>query len=102
MVLKEIQLGRIYGTRSGDKGGCANLGVWAKDMESFNYLYSYLTVDKFKELLPDMAISHRTISLANIFSLNFFIRGILGNGVSSNDRRDGQAKSLGEYWVKNH
>ena len=22
---------RIYGTRSGDKGGCANLGVWAKD-----------------------------------------------------------------------
>lgn len=96
--LSEIQLGRIYGTRSGDKGGCANLGVWAKDMESFNYLYSYLTVDKFKELLPDLAQYHiERFHLPNIFSLNFFIRGILGNGVSSNDRRDGQAKSLGEY-----
>ena len=27
---RQIHFGRIYGTRSGDKGGCANLGVWAK------------------------------------------------------------------------
>ena len=35
--------------------------------------------------------------LANINSLNFYIHDILQDGVSSNDRKDGQAKSLGEY-----
>jgi hypothetical protein len=30
-------------------------------------------------------------------SLNFYIRDILGEGVSSNNRIDGQAKSFGEY-----
>ena len=28
---KKINFGRLFGTRSGDKGGCANLGVWAKN-----------------------------------------------------------------------
>ena len=32
-----------------------------------------------------------------IYSLNFYIHGILQDGVSSNDRKDAQAKSLGEY-----
>ncbi len=96
--LDEIALGRIYGTRSGDKGGCANVGVWAKDHESYKHLFHYLTVEKLKELLPDMSDYkiHR-YELPNILSLNFVIRGLLGNGVSSNDRKDGQAKSLGEY-----
>ena len=35
--------------------------------------------------------------LPNIKSLNFYVRGLLENGVSSNNRKDGQAKSLGEY-----
>jgi hypothetical protein len=35
--------------------------------------------------------------LPNILSLNFYIHDILEDGVSSNARKDGQAKSLGEY-----
>jgi hypothetical protein len=35
--------------------------------------------------------------IPNINSLNFYIHGILEDGVSSNNRVDGQAKSLGEY-----
>ena len=35
--------------------------------------------------------------LANIHSLNFFIKGILGEGVASSVRMDPQAKSMGEY-----
>ena len=35
--------------------------------------------------------------LPNILSLNFYIHDILEDGVSSNTRKDGQAKSLGEY-----
>ena len=93
-----IPFGRLYGTRSGDKGGCANLGVWAKTEEAYAYLYDLLTVEKLKELLPDLAeYKIDRFELPNILSLNFYVHGILQDGVSSSTRLDGQAKSLGEY-----
>ena len=95
---KEIYFGEIYGTRSGDKGGCANLGVCAKNVNSFAFLHDFLTVKKLKELLPDLnQYKIERFELANINSLNFYIHDILQDGVSSNDKKDGQAKSLGEY-----
>ena len=96
--IEKINFGRIFGTRSGDKGGCANLGVWAKDTSSFSYLYHFLTVEQLKKLLPDLeCFEIERYELPNIFALNFYVKGILENGVSSNNRKDGQAKSLGEY-----
>ena len=93
-----IHFGRIYGTRSGDKGGCANLGVWAKTDRTFEFLYHFLTVERLKQLLPDIAnFPIDRYELANIKSLNFYIHEILQDGVSSNTRMDAQAKSLGEY-----
>ena len=95
---KEIYFGEIFGTRSGDKGGCANLGVWAKNSKTFSFLYNFLTVDRLKNLLPDLReFKIERYELSNIKSLNFYIYDILQDGVSSNDRKDGQAKSLGEY-----
>ena len=35
--------------------------------------------------------------LANIWSLNFVIHGLLGDGVAASSRQDPQAKSLGEW-----
>ena len=95
---ENIYFGDLYGTRSGDKGGCANIGVWAKDSKSFAFLIKYLSEDKLKELLPDLkGFKIERFELANINSLNFYIHGILEDGVSSNNRKDSQAKSLGEY-----
>jgi hypothetical protein len=95
---KEIHFGRIYGTRSGDKGGCANLGVWAKTDKAYEFLYHFLTVDRLKQLLPDMVqFPIDRHEFANIKSLNFYVHGILQDGVSSSTRMDAQAKSLGEY-----
>ena len=51
--IEKINFGRIFGTRSGDKGGCANLGVWAKDASSFSYLYHFLTVEQLKKFLAN-------------------------------------------------
>ncbi len=91
-------LGEIFGARSGDKGGCANIGVWAKNENAFSFLNNYLTVEKIKELMPDVKdFEIDRYELPNILSLNFYIHGILEDGVSSNTRKDGQAKSLGEY-----
>jgi len=95
---KEIYFGDIYGTRSGDKGGCANLGIWAKNDQTFSFLYDFLTVEQLKKLLPDLKdFKIERYELSNIYSLNFYIHEILQDGVSSNDRKDSQAKSLGEY-----
>ena len=94
----EIFFGDLFGTRSGDKGGCANLGVWAKNNTTFSFLYNFLTIEKIKELMPDLSkYEIERFALPNINSLNFYIHDILQDGVSSNNRKDSQAKSLGEY-----
>ncbi len=94
----KVAFGRLFGTRSGDKGGCANLGIWATSPAAYGFLYEYLTVEEFKRLLPDTAeYEVERYELPNLYALNFYIRGILKDGVSSNNRVDGQAKSLGEY-----
>ena len=93
-----IPFGRLFGTRSGDKGGCANVGVWATSDEAYGFLHEYLTVERFKSLMPETALYEVVrYDLANIHSLNFFIIGILGEGVASSVRTDPQAKTMGEY-----
>ena len=95
---EKIELGRIFGTRSGDKGGCANCGIWAKTDEEFSYLSSYLTVDKLKEIAVDLkGYKIERYDFSNLRAINFYIHGLLGEGVSSSHRIDKQAKSLGEY-----
>lgn len=95
---EKMPFGALYGARSGDKGGCANIGVWAKTDIAYSFLYEFLTVEKLKELLPDLnTFKIDRYDLPNIKSLNFYVHGVLEDGVSSNNRVDGQAKSLGEY-----
>ena len=96
--LENIPLGRIIGARSGDKGGCANLGIWTKTNEAYSFIYHYLTVKQLRKLLPDLNdyVIER-YDFPNIKSLNFYIKGILEDGASSNTKVDALAKSLGEY-----
>ncbi len=96
--LTEIPLGRLFGTRSGDKGGNANLGVWAKEPKAFSFLYDFLTCERLKELLPDMeGFEIDRYEFPNLLALNFYIKGVLGEGVAASLRNDPQAKTLGEY-----
>ena len=93
-----MPFGRLYATRSGDKGGNANLGIWAKTPEAFTFLRAYLTIERLKELLKDLqGYEMDRYELPNLLALNFTIRGILGEGVAASLRLDGQAKTLGEY-----
>jgi len=91
-------LGTVVGARSGDKGGNANLGVWARNDQTWRWLAHTLTVDELKRLLPETSqfIVHRHV-LANLRALNFVIEGLLGEGVASSTRFDPQAKALGEW-----
>jgi len=91
-------LGTVVGTRSGDKGGDANVGVYARTDEGWAWLDAFLTAEKIQELLPETADlvveKHR---LPKIRSLNFLIRGLLQEGVAASTRQDGQAKAVGEW-----
>jgi hypothetical protein len=91
-------LGVLFGARSGDKGGNANVGVWARSDEAYEWLASFLTGERLRELLPETAeLRIDRYELPNLRALNFIIHGILGEGVAATTRPDAQAKSLGEF-----
>ena len=91
-------LGRVFGSRSGDKGGNANLGVFARSAEAYAWLHGFLTVERLQELLPEAAeLRVERFDLPNIWSLNFVLHGLLQEGVAASTRQDGQAKGLGEW-----
>jgi len=91
-------LGRVAGARSGDKGGNANVGVWARAPETYAWLRQFLTAEKLGQLLPEArGLEVERYELPNLCAVNFVIHGLLGEGVSASTRSDPQAKSLGEY-----
>jgi hypothetical protein len=92
-----VPLGALFGARSGDKGGNANVGVWARSAAAHAWLESELTVGRFQQLLPETApFPVRRYSLPNLRAVNFVIVGLLGDGALSSARLDPQAKGLGE------
>lgn len=96
--VRRAALGRVVGARSGDKGGNANVGVWARSDEAWRWLAHRLTVTEFKLLLPETAdLEVRRHLLPNLRAVNFVVEGILGEGVASQARFDPQAKALGEW-----
>ncbi len=95
--LVSVPLGALVGARSGDKGGNANIGLWADDERVAQWLQSTLGVVLFTSLLPEAeAFTVTRHPLPNLWAVNFVIHGILGWGVASNLRLDTQAKGLGE------
>ena len=91
-------LGHWFGARSGDKGGNANVGIWARDDAGYAWLAANLTAQRLQELLPEARnLEVRRYELPNLRALNFVIVGYLGEGVASSTSFDPQAKGLGEY-----
>ena len=93
-----VALGRLVGTRSGDKGGHANLGVFARNERVWAWLDEFLTTERLRELLPETStLVVDRYRLANLRALNFFIHDLLEEGVAASSRLDKQAKGLGEW-----
>lgn len=91
-------LGLIAGARSGDKGGTANIGVWVRSTEHFEWLDATLDIPLLKQLLPEVAdLTVHRFRLPNLGAINFVIDDVLGRGVADNVRFDPQAKGMGEW-----
>ncbi|MFE2461438.1 acyclic terpene utilization AtuA family protein [Streptomyces sp. NPDC059402] len=101
--VRRAPLGLVAGARSGDKGGDANVGVWARTDDAWRWLAHELTADRFRELIPearDLPVTRHP--LPNLRALNFVVEGILGEGVAAQARFDPQAKALGEWLRARH
>ncbi|WP_328658026.1 acyclic terpene utilization AtuA family protein [Streptomyces sp. NBC_00334] len=101
--VRRAPLGLVAGARSGDKGGDANVGVWARTDDAWRWLAHELTADRFRELIPearDLPVTRH--QLPNLRALNFVVGGILGEGVAAQARFDPQAKALGEWLRSRH
>ena len=91
-------LGTLFGTRSGDKGGHANLGIFARNDDAWAWLDSFLTTEEIRRLLPET--THLVIDryrLPALRSLNFVVHDLLEEGVAASSRQDAQAKGFGEW-----
>ncbi|MFI6473943.1 acyclic terpene utilization AtuA family protein [Streptomyces sp. NPDC050516] len=95
---RRVPLGLVAGARSGDKGGDVNVGVWVREEGAWGWLVHALTVDSFRQLLPEtgeLAVTRHV--LPNLRALNFVVEGLLGEGVAAQARFDPQGKGVGEW-----
>jgi hypothetical protein len=100
-----LPIGTVYGARSGDKGGNANVGVWAPvtgDARVDDARWVVLerlvgTADGVRTWLPEAAgLEVEVHRLPNLHAINVVIRGWLGRGVADSTSLDPQAKGLAE------
>jgi acyclic terpene utilization AtuA family protein len=95
---RRVPLGTVLGARSGDKGGDANLGVWARSNDGYRWLATELTTELLRGLLPEAKeLEIERHPLPNLRAVNFVLHGLLGQGVAASTRFDPQAKALGEW-----
>ncbi len=93
-----VAFGAVFGARSGDKGGDANIGVWARTEAAYGWLQHFLTADRVHELLPETRPHSVDVHrLPNLRAVNVVVHGLLGRGVAENTGVDPQAKGLAEY-----
>jgi hypothetical protein len=96
--VRRVPLGTLIGARSGDKGGNANVGFWARTSSAADWLLWWLDEKAFRALLPEAdGLDVDLYPLPNLRAINVVVHGLLGEGVAASTRFDPQAKGLGEY-----
>jgi hypothetical protein len=95
---RRVPFGAVARARSGDKGGTANVGVWARTDEAAAWLAETLTPERVRELLPEASDLPVVVHpLPNLRAVNIVIDGLLGRGVAASTRFDPQGKAVGEW-----
>ncbi|OLL71947.1 hypothetical protein Ae168Ps1_0320 [Pseudonocardia sp. Ae168_Ps1] len=97
-----VELGAFTHARAGDKGGNANVGVWAPDPAHWEWLRATLTTAKAAELLPEARGAIVRHEFPHLRAVHLVFTGLLGSGGSANMRVDQIGKSVGEYLRSRH
>lgn len=96
----EAPLGYVALGRSGDKASDANVGFFVSDDEQWDWLRSFLTIEKLKELLGPEDWSGGRIDrfeMKKIRAVHFLLKDHLDRGYNSGSKLDTLAKNLCEY-----
>ncbi|KAJ4987618.1 duf1446 domain-containing protein [Stagonosporopsis vannaccii] len=107
------RLGDIALARSGDKGANANIGFFIPTQlpsaypassplytESWDWLRTYLTIPKLKEMFGESWSDKfyiERVEFPKIMAVHFVVYGVLGRGVSGSSRLDSFAKGMGDW-----
>ena len=100
-----LPIGAVYGARSGDKGGNANIGVWAPltgrpEIDEARWIVLRRLVGDAERVslwLPEAdGLDIDVHLLPNLRAINVVIHGLLGRGVADSTSLDPQAKGLAE------
>jgi hypothetical protein len=110
---RRARLGDIALARSGDKGGNANIGFFIPTQlpsayyassplytKSWNWLRTYLTIPKLKEMFGESWSDKfyiERVEFPKIMAVHFVVYGVLGRGVSGSSRLDSFAKGMGDW-----
>lgn len=100
-----MPLGNIVIGRSGDKGPNVNMGLFTDRAEIWEWLRSFLTLERMKSLVGgDWKDEYRIerVEFPSIFAVHFVIYGILGRGVSSSTLLDNRGKGFTDYIRAKH
>ncbi|KAJ5087445.1 DUF1446-domain-containing protein [Penicillium angulare] len=97
---KNIRLGDVALARSGDKGSNLNCGIFVPNATHWEWLQSYMTIERMRLLLGrDWSDTYyiERVEFPHIHAVHFVVYGILGRGVSSSSRLDGFGKGFADY-----
>lgn len=91
-----IPLREIAFARSGDKGSSANIAVYGRTPETYQWIRKHLTAAAVKKYFKPLGVkSVVRHEVPNLEALNFVLEGILAGGGSRSLRVDAQGKALG-------
>lgn len=83
----------MLGARSGDKAGNGTLCVWTRDDPARQWLRTWWSEQRLRELLPEIAgLELRLWELPLLRACGVTVVGFHGTGAAANHALDGQAK----------
>ncbi|KAL2751897.1 hypothetical protein ACRALDRAFT_1083824 [Sodiomyces alcalophilus JCM 7366] len=92
-------LGWVVGGRSGDKASDANVGLWVRHDDEWDWLRSILTIEKIGQLLEGSNKGKKIerFEIPGIRAVHFLLRDHLDRGFNSTSEYDTLGKNLCEY-----
>jgi hypothetical protein len=98
---QSVPLSTIVLGRSGDKGDMANIGVLARSPKAFEWLDSWLTAQRVKDLFQEICFGPVIrYKLDNMSGYNFLLDASLGGGGTSTLRTDAQGKTFAQALLR--